>query len=489
MSSQEQLQTLIRALITNGTLSEVQKSIIYSHAELQGVPPEETERMIQEALQQASQTNTPSATDQSGFITNNPTNSDTTGSSFVDSNSSASQQNVSQSNASQANYSGIQFGAGTGFTDATLLSEQGGMSITQKARLDGRWVVVKRVASTYKYNQTYADLLFKEYFNGRDLEHPHIVNIYGRGEDTEGPFFYMEYIDGQSLRKRIPEGGIKDQRLIRKIAVEILDALSYAHKKQVYHRDLKPENILITNKGDNVKIIDFGLAAADKFDDLSGATFVGTQKYAAPEQSSALNQVDGRTDLYAFGLILLEMFTGSPEPKNLKQLPVGYWRSIIDKCLQSNPSDRYQNAGEILEYINSYSSSVSQPVSSPPVVNQSVTPPPVPVIENRPVHTQPKTPVNRSQANQPVIQGLQKLPNDVLILVLGILSIITCGCGFFVGIIALILASQSHAAYMQNPAAYDPGSRQLVNTGKICAIVGTILGSLIALNWFAEWLF
>ncbi len=474
MSPHEQLKSLIQALITNGTLTEVQKSIVLSHAELQGISAEEAEQLIQEVLQQSSSASTAG---QSSFVTDEPSTPTDANSTFVSGNSP--QSNSGQNTDSQANFSGVYFGPGTGFTDTSLLGQQGSMSVTQKARLDGRWVVVKRLPQAYKYNQTYADLLFKEYFNGRDLEHPHIVNIYGRGEDTEGPFFYMEYVDGQPLSKRIPEGGSRDQRFIRKVAVEILDALSYAHKKQVYHRDLKPDNILITNRGDNVKIIDFGLAAADKFEDPRGATFMGTKKYAAPEQSSALSTVDGRTDLYAFGLIMLELFTGAPDPANIKQLPLGYWRSIISQCLQPNPADRFQNASEILEVINSYHSSASQP----PLQNQT-TPPPLPNQQpvNRPVN--PNPPINKPPVNQPQGTGKQKLPNDVGILVLGILSIVACCFGFVFGIIALVLANQSEIAYNQNPSIYDPGSRQLVKAGKICAIIGLVISALFTMGWF-----
>ncbi len=459
MSSQEQLQSLIRALITNGTLTEVQRSIILSHAELQGISAEETERLIQEALQQPPPI--PPADDQSGFITQEPlTPAD-------------SPQNISQSNASQANYSGVQFGPGKGFTDVELMS-QDDMTQTQKARLDGRWVVVRRLPQAYKYNQAYADALFKEYFNGRNLEHPHIANIYGRGEDADGPFFYMEYVDGQPLSKRITEGGIKDQRFIRKVAVEILDALSYAHKKQLYHRNLKPDTILVTNKGDNVKLIDFG-SAVDKLD--SPAALANAQKYAAPEQSSALGQVDGRTDLYAFGLVLLEMFTGDASSSGIKQLPLGYWRSIIAQCLQPNPADRFQNAGEILDVINSYHGSVSQPSA------QAVTPPAA-----QTVHT-PANPTPPQPTGQPAFSGpgLQKLPNDVAVLVLGIVSIVFCWCGgFILGIIGLVLANQSESAYRLNPTAYDPNSLQLVKGGKICAIIGITISVLSVFGWIGR---
>ncbi len=252
------------------------------------------------------------------------------------------------------NWSGIRFTST--FTDVVPLSQQGAMSLVQKARLDGRWVVVKRLLPEHRNDPAYAELFFKEYFNGRDLQHEHIVNIYGRGEDTEGPFFYMEYVDGRPLSNLIATGGLPDERLIRKIAREILDALGYAHKKQIYHRDLKPDNILITNRGDNVKIIDFGLAAADTFDDLQGATFIGTKKYAAPEQRFNLKSVDGRADLYAFGVILLELFTGSTQPEQIESVNPPFWRTLIKRCLQQEPSDRFHNAEEILDILDANTS-------------------------------------------------------------------------------------------------------------------------------------
>ncbi len=298
----------------------------------------------------------PKTDEGSGFILSTPDLQPTVSSSdesstFITNQSDAS---IAQVTGTGNTWSGTRF-AST-FTDVQLLTEQGGMSVMQKARLDGRWVVVKRLPAEHRKNPAYIDLFFKEYFNARELQHEHIVNIYGRGEDEDGPFFYMEYIDGQSLSHRIREGGMKDQRLIRKVATEMLEALSYAHKKQVYHRDLKPDNILITNRGDNVKLIDFGLAAADKFDDIQGATFVGTKKYAAPEQLSNSTMVDGRSDLYAFGLILLEMFTGSTDPEQIDTVSPSFWRALIRKCLQDVPTERFYNAEEILNFIDAHTS-------------------------------------------------------------------------------------------------------------------------------------
>jgi serine/threonine protein kinase len=235
------------------------------------------------------------------------------------------------------------------FTDVEPLGQQGAMSYVQKARYDRQWVVVKRLLPQHRHNPMYKELFFKEYHNARDLSHEHIVDVQSRGEDAEGPYFFMEYVDGQSLSRLLLPAGIRDEKFIRRVATQTLEALRYAHKKQVFHRDLKPDNILITNRGDNVKLIDFGLAAADKFEDLAGAGFIGTKKYAAPEQSLDPSRVDGRADLYAFGLILLEMCTGSTDPAQLDRISSAALRNIAAKCLEQNPARRYADAGEVLE--------------------------------------------------------------------------------------------------------------------------------------------
>jgi hypothetical protein len=191
------------------------------------------------------------------------------------------------------------------------------------------------------------------------------VDVQGRGEDEEGPYFYMEYVDGQPLSGRIPSGGIKDERLVRRVAVQTLEALDYAHKKQIFHRDLKPDNILVTNRGDNVKLIDFGLAATDRYDDIAGANFVGTRKYAAPEQTNDPTRVDGRADLYAFGLILLEMFTGSTDRRDTGKIGKAHWRNIIQKCLQKDPAGRYADAREVLDEIEQYGSRIETSAPDP----------------------------------------------------------------------------------------------------------------------------
>ena len=369
--TRQKLQLLIDEIVSNGKITAPEKQFLLAKADEYGIAPGELERMLQ-AVMPAGNAPEPDNLPElnSGFVISEDTIlpeavtlGEPEGSSFITGNPppAASQTNPASSR------SGISFAPN--FTDLEPLGEQGSMSLVQKARYDRQWVVVKRLPPEHRSNPAYKDLFFKEYNYGRALQHEHIVDMLGRGEDAEGPFFFMEYVDGRPLTQRIPAGGIKDEKLVRKIACQLLEALEYAHKKQIYHRDLKPDNIMVTNRGDNVKLIDFGLAAADHYTDIGGATFVGTRKYAAPEQQTDPSGVDGRADLYAFGLVLLEMFTGSTAKEEVFLIQKPYWRDIINKCLKKDPNERFADAGEISDMIDDNASRI---VTSDPSLRKNI---------------------------------------------------------------------------------------------------------------------
>ena len=287
----------------------------------------------------------------SGFVTaQNQTNNN----SSLNSNSASgfeipnTSQNFTQPNISQnpSGFGNNTFPTQPVFSDIRTLSTDGAMSIVQLAKYSGRNVIVKRIKPEFRDNFKYRELFFKEFENAFNLDHHYIIKVHGKGEDAEGVYYYMEYVDGKPLTAYIKKGGIKDLDFVRKVLLQVLEAMTYVHNKQMVHRDLKPDNIMITYRGDSVKIIDFGLAVADAFDD--NLMKVGTPRYAAPEQTTRGNLVNHKADIYAIGLIFLEMLTGDIKTININSIPDKTYREIINTCLQTEPQNRFSDCGKIL---------------------------------------------------------------------------------------------------------------------------------------------
>ena len=217
------------------------------------------------------------------------------------------------------------------FTSYTEIPSKG-FNQLYKAKRYGKWFVLKGLKTEHRNEPLYRELLTKEFELGILMEHPNIAHTIGIEEDpVAGPCVVMEYVDGVTLREFLVQ---KPSRKIRmKIVKELLSAMSYYHNLQIIHRDLKPANILITHNGQNVKIIDFGLADSDYHSVLKQPA--GSNKYAAPEQLDDKVTIDCRADIYAFGIILRQIF------------PNGYG-SVIRKCTRPDRELRYSNAEEVL---------------------------------------------------------------------------------------------------------------------------------------------
>lgn len=200
-----------------------------------------------------------------------------------------------------------------------------------KAQRNGQWFVLKALKPECQQDPVYQGMFEKEYDLMMQLNHPNIVRIYSKEEEpVAGVCMVMEYVDGRTLGDFLEEN--PPQNVRESVARQILEAIGYCHGKQIIHRDLKPSNILVTYNGNRVKLIDFGLSDSDRYAVLKEPAY--TKAYAAPEQLSGA-EVDNRTDLYAFGLILKQLF------------PNRYGR-VVRKCLQPKKENRYSSAEEVM---------------------------------------------------------------------------------------------------------------------------------------------
>jgi serine/threonine protein kinase len=203
------------------------------------------------------------------------------------------------------------------------------------------------------------------------LEHSAIVPVYDVGEADGQPYFVMRYMNGGSLSERIKAGIFSVEEAAR-ILGEIAPGLDEAHSKGIVHRDIKPSNILFDKKG-NPYISDFGIAKLSQAQsgNVTGSAIIGTPAYMAPEQAQG-DEVDGRADIYALGIILYEMLTGrqpyeadTPMAVAIKhitdpvpqirtanpKLPEGM-ETIIQKAMAKNRNERFSSALEMTDALH-----------------------------------------------------------------------------------------------------------------------------------------
>ena len=188
---------------------------------------------------------------------------------------------------------------------------RGGMADVYLAhdRLLDRRVAVKVLLPEFASDATNVERFRREAQAAAGLNHPHIVAVYDWGEEDDTSFIVMEYVPGQTLREIMQTYGRLSPMDAARIAAEIADALSFAHAHGVVHRDVKPGNVLITPQG-QVKVTDFGIARAETSEPLTKTGAVlGTATYFSPEQAQGF-ALDGRSDVYALGVVLYEMLTG-----------------------------------------------------------------------------------------------------------------------------------------------------------------------------------
>ena len=230
---------------------------------------------------------------------------------------------------------------------------------------DNRVVALKIPHPDMEADPILSDRFHREAGIGERLNHPKVMRVYG-GEKRSRIYMVMEWCEGRLLRNILDEGRIDPDRAIR-IAVGVLDGLDYIHENGVVHRDLKPENIMV-DENDNIKLIDFGIAGDASARRLTYANFtatLGTPNYISPEQVKG-KRGDGRSDIYAMGVILYEMltgklpFTGPPPMAAMNDRLINHplpprvadpsispqLQEILYRALERNPANRYARARE-----------------------------------------------------------------------------------------------------------------------------------------------
>ncbi|UCC80169.1 MAG: protein kinase [Candidatus Zixiibacteriota bacterium] len=244
----------------------------------------------------------------------------------------------------------------------------GGMGVVYLAedtRLN-RQVALKFLPDQYISDENFKVRFMREAQAAAKLNHPNIITIYEVNEYNGHPFIAMELAEGKSLEEIIKGGELPTPKIID-ISFQLCEGLKEAHKAGIVHRDIKPANIII-NKNERCKILDFGLAAIQSDERLTGTrSFLGTVEYMSPEQVRG-EKVDHRSDIFSLGVMLYEMITGQlpfkgdyvagviysiineiPEmlDKHRSALP-GEFQSIIDRTLEKDRGMRYQNVEDLL---------------------------------------------------------------------------------------------------------------------------------------------
>ena len=244
----------------------------------------------------------------------------------------------------------------------------GGMAdvfLTEDQQL-GRNVALKLLHRRFAADPDFVERFRREAQSAAGLQHPNVVSVYDRGAYDETYFIAMEYLPGRSLKQLIREEAPLDPVRAIDIAIQILKAARFAHRRGIIHRDLKPHNVIVDDS-DHAKVTDFGIARAGASDMTETGSIMGTAQYLSPEQAQG-HPVNASSDLYAIGVVLYEMLTGrvpfdgespvtialkhvSEAPAPLLHLNPGIapeLEHVVMWALNKNPADRPQNADQLI---------------------------------------------------------------------------------------------------------------------------------------------
>ena len=236
----------------------------------------------------------------------------------------------------------------------------------------GRKVAVKALSLTNEFQgealQEVQERFRREGEAAARLNHPNIITIYETGEDHDLEYIVMDYAEGESLEDYTDPDDLLTVWEVLDVGVQVADALDYAHERQVVHRDVKPSNIIYDRETGMAKVTDFGIACLTDSSRTRTGTVLGTPSYMSPEQAAG-KKLDGRSDLFSLGVTLYQLLTGRlpfvgdsfanliyrittqkhPTIKKVRPSLNATISRIINRTLQKDPDQRYDNGAELSE--------------------------------------------------------------------------------------------------------------------------------------------
>ena len=242
---------------------------------------------------------------------------------------------------------------------------RGGMAVVYAGEQKSlqRQVAIKVMKAALAADEAFAERFVREARTAASLQHPNIVAIHDAGSAGHHSYIAMEIVRGGDLKDRLRDGALEPDRAVS-ITRQIASALAYAHERGFVHRDVKPENILFREDGSAV-LTDFGIARATGSGTRMTATglSIGTPHYMSPEQARG-REVDGRSDLYALGVVFYEMLTGKVPFEAQDSFAVGLmhisdappalpselarYQPVLDRLLAKQSDERYQQGSELV---------------------------------------------------------------------------------------------------------------------------------------------
>ena len=231
----------------------------------------------------------------------------------------------------------------------------------------GRRVALKLLHRRFAEDQEFVERFRREASAAAGLQHPNVVQVYDRGAWDGTSYIAMEFLEGRNLKQIIRERGVLEPWLAVDIAVQILRAIRFAHKRGVIHRDIKPHNVIVDAEG-RAKVTDFGIARAGASDMTETGAIMGTAQYLSPEQAQG-HPISATADIYSVGIVLYEMLTGrvpfeadsavtialkqvNEDPQAIRAVNPEVspeLEDVILRALRKDPRERYADADEFIE--------------------------------------------------------------------------------------------------------------------------------------------